>query len=347
MPHRKSLFAVVALIGLASTGAAYLRSGAAGPAMTTAAQAFLASLDADQQSKALMPYSSPTRVDWHFIPKPTRKGLQIREMNAAQREAAHSLLRTALSQAGYQKATKIMDLEYLLAELEKKRVGGPLRDAERYYFTLFDRPTADGRWGLSIEGHHLSLNFVVEAGQVVSSTPAVFATNPAIVMESSVPQIEKGTRVLAREETLAFELLASLDSSQRVAAIQANKAPAEIRAAGEAQPPVAAPVGATYAKMNGAQRSLLENLVGEYAANMPADVAEARLSAIREAEWAKVHFAWEGADTPGVGHYYRVQGPTFLIEFVNVQPDAAGNPANHIHCIWRDLAGDFAIKLAK
>ena len=69
-------------------------------------------------------------------------------------------------------------------------------------------------------------------------------------------------------------------------------------------------------------------------------------TAIREAGVEKIHFAWAGADKPGVGHYYRVQGPSFLIEFVNTQPDAAGNVANHIHCVWRDLGGDFALPIA-
>jgi hypothetical protein len=74
---------------------------------------------------------------------------------------------------------------------------------------------------------------------------------------------------------------------------------------------------------------------------MTDDVADERLRLIEEAGWEAVRFAWLGALEPGIGHAYRVKGPTFLIEFVNVQPDAEGNPANHIHCIWRDMTGDF------
>ncbi|HEY1065891.1 MAG TPA: DUF3500 domain-containing protein, partial [Pirellulales bacterium] len=82
-----------------------------------------------------------------------------------------------------------------------------------------------------------------------------------------------------------------------------------------------------------------------YTGNMPADVATERLAEIEAAGIEKVHFAWAGADRPGIGHYYRVQGPTFLLEFANVQPDAAGNPANHIHSIWRNMQGDFGIRI--
>jgi hypothetical protein len=324
-----------------------LREPKATTDMTAAADAFLASLDAGQREKAALAYDNAARTDWHFIPKPTRKGLQIRDMNQAQRRTALALLRASLSQTGYDKATKIMELELLLAELEKTRVGGPLRDAERYYFTVFDRPTAAGRWGLSIEGHHLSLNFVVDAGRVVSSTPTVYATNPAVVKASAVPQIKAGTRVLALEETLAFDLLRSLTAEQRKVAIIAEKAPAEIRAAGEPQPPQDPAVGVAAAELTSEQTKTLRQLLAVYAGNMPEDVAASRLAAIDRAGFEKIKFAWAGAETEGIGHYYRVQGPTFLIEFVNVQPDAAGNPANHIHSIWRDMAGDFAIAVKK
>jgi hypothetical protein len=336
-----------ALVAWSPSAWSLLREPKAATDMTAAADAFLASLDAGQREKAALAYDNAARTDWHFIPKPVRKGLQIRDMNQAQRQTALALLRASLSQTGYDKATKIMELELLLAELEKTRVGGPLRDAERYYFTVFDKPTAAGRWGLSIEGHHLSLNFVVDAGRVVSSTPTVYATNPAVVKGSAVPQIKVGTRLLALEETLAFDLLRSLTAEQRKTAIMAEKAPAEIRAAGEPQPPQDPAVGLDAAQLTSEQAKTLRQLLAVYAGNMPEDVAAARLAAIDRAGFEKIKFAWAGAETEGIGHYYRVQGPTFLIEFVNVQPDAAGNPANHIHSIWRDMAGDFAIAIKK
>jgi hypothetical protein len=347
MKRLSVFFAFAGLLVAGATAWSAKRDAASGLAMVVAADKFLASLEAAQRSKALMPYDASVRVDWHFIPKATRKGLQVREMNPDQRKVALALLQSALSQVGYDKATKIMSLEALLAELEKSRVGGPLRDPERYYFTVFDEPKADARWGLSVEGHHMSLNFVVEDGKVISSTPTVFAANPAIVKSDAVGSIPRGTRVLEGEEQKAFDLLASLNAEQRSAAVIAPKAPAEIRAAGEPQPPTEAPVGLRAAKLTDAQVKMLRALINEYANNMPADVAAARLDKLEAAGIGEVYFAWAGADTLGEGHYYRVQGPTFLIEFVNTQPDAAGNPANHIHCIWRDMAGDFALPIGK
>jgi hypothetical protein len=252
------------------------------------------------------------------------------------------LLRSALSQVGYDKASTIMELEKILRELEKSRSGGPLRDPERYYFTLFGKPHAESTWGLSVEGHHLSLNFVVDGNKVISSTPAMFGANPAEVKTEIAGGAKIGTRVLRDEEERAFALVNSLDDEQKKLAIVADKAPAEVREAGKPQPPDTAPEGIPASKLTEAQVKTLWSILEAYAHNMPKDVAQARLDAVREAGIGKVHFAWAGATRPGVGHYYRIQGPTFQVEFVNTQPDSAGNPANHIHCMWRQLGGDFA-----
>ena len=345
---RFSFCVATLLVALTAASAwSYFKLVKTGEAMTERADAFIGSLTAEQKTKALMSYDAPQRVDWHFIPKPTRKGLQVKEMNEEQRKAAHALLQSALSEVGYGKATKIMELEKLLAELEKSKKGGNIRDPERYYFTVFGTPGKEAKWGLSVEGHHLSLNFVVEKGEVISSTPTVLSANPAVVKSDNVPSIKPGTRVLAKEEELAFDLLASLSAEQRKAAVIAEKAPPEIRAAGEPQPPQEAPVGIPLDKLSTEQKKTLLDLIGVYATNLPTDVATARMAAIDKAGIAAIHFAWAGADKPGIGHYYRIQGPSFLIEFVNTQADAAGNPANHIHSIWRDMGGDFAIAIKK
>ena len=349
---RPSLLASFLLLALVATSAwSFYRRAGTGEGMTAQATTFLATLSADQKKIAILPYDSETRVKWHFIPyfdvdgKPGRKGLQVRNMDENQRQAAQSLLKSALSEAGYSKATKIMAMEALLKELEKGKQGGQIRDAERYYFTVFGTPAADGKWGLSVEGHHLSLNFVIDQGHVVSSTPATFAANPATVMKQMLPEFPKGTRILKGEEQLAFDLLASLTPEQRKVAIIADIPMEEVREAGKPQPATAAPEGIAAAKLTSEQVKILRSLISEYAATMPADVAEERLAAIDKSGFEKVYFVWLGAEKPGIGHSYRVQGPTFLIEFVNRQEDAAGNPANHIHCLWRDMRGDFGIPI--
>lgn len=345
---RRHLWATLAALFIVfATGAAWavFKLAASGQTMSQAATKFIGTLNAEQRDKAAIAFDDKQRTDWHFIPKPdgAREGLRVRDMNAEQRQAAHALLKAALSDVGYSKATQIMGLEQLLHELEKSKGGKQIRDTERYFFTVYGAPSSDGKWGFSVEGHHLSLNFVVDKGQVVSTTPAALGANPAIVKSDSVPSIKKGTRVLAKEETLALDLVASLSDDQKKEATIADKPPSEVRAAGQAQAAHDAPKGIAAEKLTGIQRGILRSLVEEYANNYPPDVAQKRLEAVKTDGPAKIYFAWAGSSKEGEGRYYCIQGPSFQIEFVNVQPDSAGNPANHIHSVWRDLQGDFAL----
>jgi hypothetical protein len=341
---RRLPFLLLALAVVVFTGGWLLvKYQGIGGDMTRNAEEFMSTLSEQQRARTVLAYDDPKRLDWHFIPKNDRKGLQIKDMTPEQRKAAHGLLKSALSQVGYDKAVVIMELEKILHELEKSKRGGAIRDPERYYFTLFGKPASDGKWGLSVEGHHLSLNFVVADGRVVSTTPTFFGANPAEVKQEAGGGPKKGTRVLAKEEDLAFKLLAALDAQQRKIAVVAEKAPSDIRGAAKAQAPDAKPQGLTVKGMTAAQAGLLRELIQAYADNMPKDVADARMKAIDEAGWESVHFAWAGADKPGVGHQYYIQGPSFLIELNNTQTDSVGNRANHIHSVWRDMRGDFGI----
>jgi len=340
------LLLVLFVTSLGGAAWSFYREATAGDAMVDSASAFLKQLDDAQTKSAVIPFDDERRVGWHFIPMKERKGLQVKHMDEEQRKAAHALLASALSEAGYKKATTIMSLEKLLHELEGDKRNWA-RDHEMYYFTIFGNPGGEGKWGLSAEGHHLSLNFVVENGKMISSTPQFFASNPAVIMNENSLGFEKGFAVLKGEEEYGFELVKSLSDEQRKVAMIAEEAPAEIRAAGEAQPPTDAAVGIAASELNEAQKKTLYSLIDIYAQAMPKVTADERWIAIKSAGLDKIHFAWAGATKRGIGHYYRIQGPTFLVEFVNTQPDAAGNPVNHIHCVWRDMNGDFALPIGK
>ncbi len=308
-------------------------------------QAFLKTLSDEQKEKASLDFDSDQRVGWHFIPKDSRKGVPLKEMNAEQKEAAMLVLRAAVSKLGYEKSTQIMQLESVLKKLEGDK-GRNERNPEKYYFTVFGQPKFKQRWGLSVEGHHLSLNFVFNGNKVLDSTPQFFATNPATLKDDFGDGFPKGLQVLKAEEQLGFKLVRSLDDSQKEKAMLPGDTPSEIRAAGEAQPPTESLGGITTADLNDEQKATLKKLLTAYTAKMKPLVAKERWKLIEEAGMDKVTFGWSGATRPGVGHYYVIQGPTFLVEFINVQPDAAGNPANHVHCVWRDMGGDFDLSLA-
>lgn len=333
-----NVFLVLVGIGVVAA-AAYVSQEPASPGMrmVEAGEKFVASLKDDQKGQALFAFDDAERTNWHFIPmqdakkQPTRKGLRLQLMNAEQKKAALDLLRAGTSESGYTQAVTIMSLESILNELEKG--GGNVRDPEWYFFSVFGTPSSTGRWGWRVEGHHLSLNFTVDKGRVIGSTPAFFGANPA-------DDPRKG-RTLAKSEDLANKLFGMLNDEQKKVADQKKHFP-EIEQ-GKAKPSVGEPVGLPAKMMDEKQREVLMDLIETYASRMPPEVASVQLDGVKKAGLDKVHFGFVQEDKPGKPTTYRVQGPTFVIEFLNVQPDAARNPANHIHSSWRNLQGDFGL----
>jgi hypothetical protein len=256
-------------------------------------------------------------------------------MTEPQRVLARSLLEAGLGQRGYLKATTVMELEAVLRELG----GNPeVRDPERYYFSVFGAPSADSAWGWRMEGHHLSLNFTIARGTMVATAPAFFGANPARVRSGS----REGLRALAAEEDIARELVSALSAEQRTVAIIAAEAPRDIMTGNSNEIDPLSPAGIAVNQLDARQSALLVRLIDEYLARMADDLAAARRARLEETDFATVTFAWAGAIEPGQPHYYRVQGPSFLIEFDNTQ-----NDANHIHSVWRDFAGDFGRDLLR
>jgi hypothetical protein len=284
-------------------------------------------------------FDDKERINWHFIPlqdkekKSTRKGLPLEEMTAEQRNAALNMLRVGTSPGGYVKATTIMSLEGILRDLEKG--GAMVRNPDWYFVTIFGKPSATDKWGWRLEGHHLSINFTIDGGKIVGATPYFFGANPATVKTGD----RKGQRTLADVEDLARQLFRSLDDDQKKAALQ-DKQFDEIEQAKSA-PNVGEAVGLPGAKMNDEQRATLGQLLQTYTKRMPADVADREWSQVKDAGLGKVYFAYAGGTDDGQPHTYRVQGPTFVVEFLNKQEDSAKNPANHIHSSWRKIKGDF------
>lgn len=299
--------------------------------LDAAATAFLASLRPEQRQKAVFPFENEDeRLNWHFIPKP-RKGLTFLDMDADQQKAALALLRSGLGATGFRKLSQIRELEKVL-RLQENDTAGTNRNPDRYYFSVFGTPGDKGVWGWRYEGHHISLNWTIIDGTVIASSPQFFGANPARVASGPL----EGTRVLAAEEDLGRALVTSLDETQRKVAILDPKAPSDIVSGATREAAILEDRGIAYRDLKRPQQDALLALIREYAAAQPDDLAKRRLDAIRKAGLDSIRFAWMGGIEPGQGHYYRVQGKTFLIEFDDTQTNA-----NHIHSVWRDFKGDF------
>jgi hypothetical protein len=314
-------------------GAAPPPGGAAGRATATAiaasARAFLDGLDGEARGRALLAFQSGEREDWHYVPR-RRAGLAIGDMDGGERSAAHALLRAGLGPEGYRKLEGVLLLEGILGGIE----GNPaFRDPGRYHLALFGQPGPQAPWGFRFEGHHVSLNFTA-AGGGVATTPAFLGANPAEV--PSGPR--KGLRVLALEEDLGRAFLASLTPAQRQRAVIAPAAPPDLVTEASRRAALASFDGLPAAEMTPAQRAALLRLLEVYARNFPADVADGHLDRIARAGVERLHFAWAGGAAPKQSHYYRIHGPTHLIEYDNRGGD-------HIHTVFRDLQDDFGDSL--
>lgn len=326
----------IILIGLFALLLLAAESSVAEESMTLAASNFLAALTAAERDQASFAFDTDERESWHFIPNEMfpRSGISLKDLNAQQRDLAHMLLSTGLSQAGYLTATAIIQLERVLNELE---AGGRFaRDHDDYLISIFDTPQTDGTWAWRFEGHHLSLHFTVVAGELTVSTPSFFGSNPAEVRTGAQTPEQEGQRVLAAREDTGRALVRSLDSSQRDKAITDDTAPRDIITGNQYPIDPFEPIGINFEEMNSSQQSLLRDLITAYTSSMSGEIAALRWGKIREDGLESINFSWAGSIEFGQPHYYRVQGASFLIEYDNTQ-----NNANHIHSTWRDFEGDF------
>jgi len=300
---------------------------ATGLRILEAASSLFDSLDEKQRRQAFHDYGDKERFNWHFIPK-DRKGLPLKELDGNRRGRITALLRAVLSEKGARRAEDVMALEDILREIE-----GPSRSFARdpllYYLSFFGKPSREGRWGVRLEGHHLSLNFSLHGERVLSATPAFYGANPAIVREGP----RKGLRVLGGLEDLARELVTSLDGDQQKVCL-GEEVPLEVPGTGAGRYVGPFPLGLAAEKLPEGGRMKLLNLIREYTSNFPEDLVKG----IVPQELKGIHFAWRGGLKPFEPHSYLVHGPDFVINYTNTQ-----NGAAHIHSCLRVLRGEFGL----
>lgn len=299
-----------------------------------AAEKFIKSLDKDQRDSALFPFDNAERYSYHYFPIDNRKGIPVDKLTPEQLQAAMELMKTCLSADAVKKVGEIMQLEPVLKSLENRKAEDHFRDPGKYFFTIFGVPGNNTIWGWRLEGHHVSFHFSVNENKLVAGTPGFLGANPAIVPEGA----QKGKQVLKEEATMAFELLHSLTKEELKKAVIDTVAPNEIITFVSRKAMIENPAGLQYSDMNAKQQQQLLQLIGLYIHRYTKLFAGEMLQQIQIAGLNNLRFAWAGYMEPGLhkAHYYRIQGPTVIIEYDNSQ-----NNANHAHSVVRDLKNDF------
>jgi len=295
--------------------------------MNKAATVFLASLDETQSKAAKFEFKNKERENWHFVPM-DREGLRFDSLKAHQQHLAYGLLGTGLSQKGLMTATQIMTLEEIL----RSRGGDPkVRNPEKYSIAIFGSPSLTKPWGWRFEGHHISLNFVL-LGDKVIGLPAFFGTNPAELKKGPL----KGLRPLGEIEDAGRAFTNDLIKAG-LSPVFSEQAPKEILTAQDSSAKAQEVAGVTSDKLNGEQMKQLLAIIDGVASMQRKEVTNDSLRKINTTQRKKLHFAWAGSLEKNAGHYFRIQGVDFIIEYANTQ-----NDANHAHLVWRDLNNDFA-----
>lgn len=339
-----SLCAVGANVVLAHDGD-HQHHGAIAQAITDRAQVLVDSMGDKPprfggEQRLLFDFDDPQRREMGFFPlsMQTTAGVRLGAMSRDSRRAVHGLLGAVLGDQGYLRVQLIQSLEDVLRRTDTGGFG-LRRLPDDYSIQIFGHPGREAPWGMKFQGHHLSVNATVD-GDHIRATPMFLGVNPAEVRAGP----SMGLRVLAPQQDLAFQLLRSLSPEQQVAAWPERDL--DRRAILQQGPvsPVGPSEGIAGKAMTEAQQVLLFDLVRSYALNVRPEIAGEELRRLTDAGLDRLHFLWRGADNPDTRHYYRIQGPTVLVEFEAVvdSPDA---PANHLHTQWRDPERDFGIDL--
>jgi Protein of unknown function (DUF3500) len=338
--HHAPALTRAAALRLAAVGAAGLAVGARPAAAATspadagarAARAFLDSLPAPARARATFPFAGPERTRWHWtVPASVpRNGLPLGSMTAGQRRLALALLRASTSASGYRKAVDIMALQGVLQEMSG---GAGDFDADLYYVSVFGTPGA-GTWGWRFEGHHLSRHFTIARGRLVVE-PFFLGAWPTRA-GSAYRTVSSGERTMPREEDAAREIVRLLDGRLRRSAVFSTESLTDHVTQNAARVRPLAPVGVLARDLPSAGQARVLEIVRTYLANHPPAVNRELLARVRGAGLDRIRFGWAGALRPGVPQYYRLQGPTFLLEF-----DNSRNEGTHIHSVWRDFERDF------
>ena len=336
---RRAILKAAAALGsgasLSST-AAWAMSPAVTADMANAASSWLKLLDDKQRARSQFDWSDPRRPDWHYVPR-SRPGLTLGEMNPARTAAFWDLLGTLLSARGMELVRSQLMLEGILGEIERRP---DFRDPGNYALVIFGDPSGQGPWSWRAEGHHLSLNTVVAPGHGVAVTPNFFGSNPARVPGHH--HHHHGFRLLGMEEDAAFGLIRSLEGALRDSAVIGDRSLGDIVAGPGREDMLKHYEGAPLSRLNAAQQAGVMHILQLYADTLRQEIAAAAMARIKEAGIDSLHFAWAGSLAPGAPHYFRIHGPSALLEYDNTQ-----NGANHAHSIWIDPQGLFGRDLLK
>lgn len=302
----------------------------------SAANAFLDALDSKQKEKATLDFASDKKPNWSNLPVTfvPRNGVRMGDLTKEQRAKAMAVVAAVLSKEGYQKVVDIMDSDQKLADgggkgkAAKGGKGGPQFGLDNYYLAIFGKPSDTNPWMVQFGGHHLGVNVTV-VGKHFVLTPTHTGTQPAAFQRDG-----KEVRPLGVENDTAFKLVNALNEKQKSQAIIGERPQGELLLGPGRDGKKIEPKGIKGADLTADQQAMLLELIGAWVNIVESDEAKSRMAAIKE-KIADTYFAWMGPTENGKPAYFRVQGPTVVIEY------APQGGTDHIHTVIRNPEDDY------
>jgi len=306
--------------------------------IVAAADKFLASLDEEQRGKVVFDFKDDEqRKRWSNLPAAMfkRAGLRMGDLAQTQRSAAMRVLAAALSVQGYEKVVQIVEGDEVLKRNDSG--GRTIFGHDEYYISFLGKPSATEPWMIQFGGHHLALNITL-VGEQGTLAPSHTGAQPAIYeMEG------KTVRPLGQEVDKAFALINSLDETQRKQAVLGFQMRDLVLGPGRDGQTIQ-PEGIKGSALTEKQREMLLDLASEWTGIMREALAKSKLEEMKQ-HITETWFAWSGPTEKGSAAYFRIQGPTVVIEYAPQR--LGGDPTKHIHTIYRDPTNEYGAKWLK
>ncbi len=330
----------IVVLALAALSAAVVKASVT-TNVVQAANTFLATLSPAEKAKGTFGFTSSQKTGWSNLPTGIfkRNGLRFGDLKPVQREAALKLVAAALSRDGFQKVKEIMNGDEVLKNAGGGRTGGRPGEGikfglDEYYIALLGTPSASAPWMIQFGGHHLAINVTI-VGENSVMTPSLPAAQPAKYVLNG-----ETVRPLGHENDKGFALIGALNAAQLKKAVLNYEIKDLVLGPGN-DGKVIQPEGILASELDAKQQAMLLDLAHEWVGILNDEAANAKMAEIK-ANLPKTYFAWSGVTKNGGLAYYRIQGPTVIIEYAPQFGDL-----DHIHTIYRDPTNDYGAKLVK
>jgi hypothetical protein len=309
-----------------------------------AANAFLETLDETERENALFDWTDTTQKQrWSNLPEGLfeRDGLRWGDLSEEQQNAWLVIMQATLSEEGYNRVVAAWNADDALAS-EGSGGGGPggqlLFGKQYYWIALIGTPSETGPWQWQWGGHHITVNATI-AGSDIALTPSFIGCQPCEYTDASGATV----RPLGDIEDDAFALVTSLDATQQQTAVLGSSSIDVVLGPGQDDKTIQSE-GLPASQMTADQQATLLQLIGHYTGLVNDEDAAVRLAEI-ESALDETYFAWYGPTAEGSAAYFRVTGPTIVIEYAPQQ--MGGDATNHVHGIYRDPSNDYGAKYAQ